>query len=68
MCTRLGRYILEELTGWRHRWGRLLVTALTAGTPLFFVMQTITDTAGKPVPAWRVFWPLSGRATACWRR
>jgi carbon starvation protein len=60
VCTRLGRYILEELTGWRHQSGRLLVTALTAGTPLFFVMQTITDTAGKPIPAWRVFWPLFG--------
>jgi carbon starvation protein len=60
VCTRLGRYILQELTGWHGRAGRLIATALTTGTPLFFVTRTITDTAGHSVPSWRIFWGLFG--------
>lgn len=60
VCTRLGRYIAQELTGWQGMAGRWFATALTAGVPLFFVVQTVTDAAGKPIPAWRVFWGLFG--------
>lgn len=60
VCTRLGRYIVQELTGWQDRKGKLLATVATAGTPLFFVLQTMTDPAGNPIPAWRVFWGLFG--------
>jgi carbon starvation protein len=60
VCTRLGRYIIEELTGWRGRFGRWLANGLTAGVPLFFVMRTVTDAQGKAIPAWKVFWPLFG--------
>ncbi len=60
VCTRLGRYIVEELTGWSGAVGRVFSTALTTGVPLYFVMQTLTDTKGAPVPAWRVFWNTFG--------
>jgi carbon starvation protein len=60
VCTRLGRYIIQELTGWESKAGRWFAMALTAGVPLFFVTQTMTDAAGKPLPAWRVFWNLFG--------
>jgi carbon starvation protein len=60
VCTRLGRYILQELTGWKGRAGRLAATAIMAATPLVFVMQTATDAGGKAVPAWRAFWGLFG--------
>jgi carbon starvation protein len=60
VCTRLGRYIVQELTGWQDARGRWLGTILTAGAPLFFIMQTTVDAAGKPVPAWRTFWSLFG--------
>ena len=40
VCTRLGRYIIQELTGWHDAKGKWLGTCLTAGVPLFFVMQT----------------------------
>ncbi len=60
VCTRLGRYIIEELTGWRTWWGRAVATALTAGVPLMFVMQTSLDAKGNPIPAWKVFWNLFG--------
>ncbi len=60
VSTRLGRYIIEELTGWRHLAGKSLATALTAGVPLFFVMRTVLDAKGNPIPAWRVFWSVFG--------
>jgi carbon starvation protein len=60
VCTRLGRYILQELLGWRNWSGRLAATAVTALVPLFLVMRTSTDAAGRAVPAWRVFWGLFG--------
>jgi carbon starvation protein len=60
VCTRLGRYIIQELTG-LHNWaGRLLGSALTAGVPLFFVMRTTLNAGGEPIAVWKVFWPLFG--------
>ena len=50
VCTRLGRYIIQELTG-LHNWaGRWLGTALTAGVPLFFVLRTSVDAKGRADP------------------
>jgi len=60
VSTRLGRYILQELTGWQGPTGRWAATLLTTATPLFFVMQRLHDAAGKPIPAWRMFWSLFG--------
>lgn len=60
VCTRLGRYIIEELTGWHDAKGKWLGTLLTGGVPMFFVMQNVVDAKGAPVPAWRLFWALFG--------
>jgi len=60
VCTRLGRYIIQELTGWRSRKGAWFATGLTAGVPLAFVMQTRLDAKGLPEPVWKTFWPLFG--------
>lgn len=60
VCTRLGRYIIEELTGWKGMMGKTVGTVLTAGVPLIFVMQTMLDAKGNPVPAWKVFWNTFG--------
>jgi carbon starvation protein len=60
VCTRLGRYIIQELTGLHNRAGRLLGSALTAGVPLFFVLRTTLDGQGRPIAAWKIFWPLFG--------
>jgi carbon starvation protein len=57
VCTRLGRYILQELTGWHGPIGRAFVTAVTAGVPLFFLLRHPTD---AKVPVWRTFWSLFG--------
>jgi carbon starvation protein len=60
VCTRLGRYILQELFGWNGRGGRWLATALTAGAPLGFLLWQPADAAGRSVAVWRVFWELFG--------
>lgn len=62
VCTRLGRYIIEEITGWTGWLGKTVSTILTAGVPLYFVMQTVLDAKGKPIPAWKVFWSTFGAA------
>jgi carbon starvation protein len=60
VTTRLGRYILQEVTGWHDPRGLWLGSILTGGIPVLFVMQTAVDAAGKPIPAWRTFWSLFG--------
>ena len=60
VCTRLGRYIIQELTGWHDAKGRWLGTILTGGAPAFFVMQNILGVDGKPAPLWKIFWSLFG--------
>jgi carbon starvation protein len=57
VCTRLGRYILQELTG-LHNWGgKIFGTAATAGVPLFFLLRHPSTEA---TPVWRIFWNLFG--------
>lgn len=60
VTTRLGRYIVEELTGMHNWWVKILGTVLTAGVPILFIFQTLTDAAGNPVHAWRIFWNTFG--------
>ena len=60
VCTRLGRYIVQELTGITGRAGGWLGTALTAGVPLIFLLRPNLDANGNPVPAWKMFWNLFG--------
>ncbi|MFN5530468.1 MAG: carbon starvation protein A [Planctomycetaceae bacterium] len=60
VCTRLGRYILQELTGWKGATGKLVTTGLTAGIPLIFLMWQPVDAQGKLVERWRIFWDLFG--------
>jgi carbon starvation protein len=61
VCTRLGRYIIQELTGlhdWRGRW---LGTGLTAGVPCYFLLQpSPVGPNGQPIPLYKMFWSLFG--------
>jgi carbon starvation protein len=56
VCTRLGRYIVEELTGWTRGPLRHAATLLTVGVPLFFIFITL----GEKTPAWLTYWKLFG--------
>lgn len=60
VCTRLGRYIIQELTGWKSWGGKIVATLLTGGVPLVLMTITLTDAAGNPVPAWKLFWTTFG--------
>jgi carbon starvation protein len=60
VCTRLGRYILQELTGMQGQAGRWLATGLTAGVPMIFLIWQPVDAEGKVVERWRIFWDLFG--------
>jgi len=53
VATRLGRYILQELTGRRSRGAAVLATAVTAAVPLAILLA-----AGKD--SYRTFWTLFG--------
>jgi carbon starvation protein len=60
VATRLGRYVLQELTGWTGAAGRIGATLLTLAVPAICVSMTVTDAAGKVIPAWKIFWTIFG--------
>lgn len=53
VCTRLGRYIVQELCGWKGRMGALVGTLLTMALPLYFIVFA-------PPNSWAKFWTLFG--------
>jgi carbon starvation protein len=53
VCTRLGRYLLQELFGWRSRAGALVATLLTVAAPAYFLLF-----GGEG--SWVRFWTLFG--------
>ena len=60
ICTRLGRYIIQELTGWKGKSGKIVATTIMSITPLVILIPTATDAAGKVIPVWKAFWTLFG--------
>jgi carbon starvation protein len=59
-CTRLARYVLMELTGWKGRAGAAAATALTLIFPLIVLSIPPLVVDGQTIPAWRIFWNLFG--------
>ncbi len=53
VCTRLGRYIVQELFGWKGRLGALVGTLLTMALPFYFIVFA-------PPNSWSKFWTLFG--------
>nr|MBA3515303.1 carbon starvation protein A [Pyrinomonadaceae bacterium] len=53
VCTRLGRYIVQELFGWKGRLGALVGTLLTMAPPFYFIVFA-------PPNSWLKFWTLFG--------
>ncbi|HEY5885558.1 MAG TPA: carbon starvation CstA family protein [Pyrinomonadaceae bacterium] len=50
---RLGRYIVQELLGWKGRMGAVAGTLLTMGVPFYFIVFA-------PPNSWAKFWTLFG--------
>lgn len=53
VCTRLGRYILQELFNWRSRVGAAATTAITIALPVYFILTA-------PEGSYLKFWTLFG--------
>ena len=60
VATRLGRYIFEELTGWRKKWSPYAASFITLILPALFVSTRMTDAQGNVIPAWKMFWAVFG--------
>jgi carbon starvation protein len=60
VCTRLGRYVFQELTGLRGTAGKVIATAATLALPVLTVTLKVHDPGGNLVPVWKVFWTLFG--------
>lgn len=60
VATRLARYMLQELTGWKDKKGKVWATLLTLVIPFFCVSLKMTDATGNSIPAWKVFWTIFG--------
>jgi carbon starvation protein len=59
-CTRLARFLVEELTGWNGKASRILITLGLALFAAFFALQEFAGPDGKPMAAWQALWPLFG--------
>jgi carbon starvation protein len=60
VCTRLGRFIIQELTGLKGWLGKVIGTIIIGGVPIILMTINLTDTAGNPVSAWSIFWKTFG--------
>ena len=59
-ATRLNRYIFEEFFNLKNvRW-RFPSTLATLVLPAIFVLISLKDAQGNPIPAWKVIWPVFG--------
>jgi carbon starvation protein len=55
VATRVGRYLVQELFGWRKFYTNYIATALTLALPCLIVLTNQTD-------SWASFWTLFGSA------
>ncbi len=60
VATRLGRYIFQELTGWRSPKSAYVATLATLILPLWFLTKQFTDGHGNRIPGWKMFWTVFG--------
>ncbi len=59
-CTRLTRFLIEELFDWRNEASRYFGTLLALVFPALLVFQQFPGIDGSLQPAWKAIWPLFG--------
>jgi len=59
-CTRLTRFLVEELFSWRNQWSRYLGTLAALLLPTVLVFQSFPGPDGNMQPVWKAIWPLFG--------
>lgn len=59
-CTRLTRFLIEELFDWRNTYSRYLGTLLALAPSAAAVFFTFQGPDGVALPVWQIVWPLFG--------
>lgn len=59
-CTRLTRFLIEELFNWQNEASRYLGTLLALLLPALLIFQQFPGVDGSLQPAWKAIWPLFG--------
>ncbi|MEK9773240.1 MAG: carbon starvation CstA family protein [Opitutae bacterium] len=59
-CTRLTRFLIEELFDWRNQGSRYLGTFAALFLPALLVFQSFPGPDGSMQPVWKSIWPLFG--------
>ena len=59
-CTRLTRFLVEELFDWHGSSSRYFGTLLVLALPAAAVFSTFTAPDGTVLPLWKAIWPLFG--------
>jgi len=59
-CTRLARFVFQEIFQVQGHWGRLGATAASLLLPTFLVFKSIPGPGGTLIPAWKAIWPVFG--------
>jgi len=60
VTTRLGRYLVQELFGFRENKGKIISTVATLAIPALLLGTTMISPDGKPVPSYLAVWPIFG--------
>jgi carbon starvation protein len=60
VSTRLGRYVIQEITGIKGKVGSTLATLATLAVPAASIFMTFHDPQGNALPLWKIFWPAFG--------
>lgn len=59
-CTRLARFLIEELIGMRGAVVRVVATIAVVASSGVLVFHKFTNASGEPIPAWLALWPMFG--------
>ena len=64
-CTRLTRFLIEELLNWKSEMSRYLGTGLALALPAFLVFKQFPGVDGNLQPAWKAIWPFLEQLINC---
>ncbi len=59
-CTRLTRFLIEELFDWRNGWSRYVGTLIVLIVPAVAAFTKFRTADGTVLPVWKAIWPLFG--------
>ncbi len=60
VTTRLGRYLIQELFGFKKNKGKIISTVVTLALPAVLLGTTMISPEGKVIPSYLAVWPIFG--------